>query len=246
MRLSAVIMAHPSREYLIPELLKELGEDLPVVWDEGWNDRHITGKLAMQSYDPEATHHLVLQDDVIPSRDLLAAVRSMIEHSGDHPIGLYCGKVRPMHNAIPVLMARARENGTPWFAYEGPWWGPGIVMPTANIDECMAWYETAKGLNGQSIDGYDRRIARWHSLKKIDCWYACPSLLDHRTIEEHDNHSLVFNRTGRYRAAYWFIGSNNSGANTDWSKLPEVFDVDDKCPHGKWFYQRCPYCGRWK
>lgn len=243
MRLSAVVMAHPAREHYIPDLMEALGEDLPVVWDEGWNDRHITGRKAMQAYDPDATHHLVIQDDVIVSRDLLKAVSMMIEHSGEHPIGLYCGKVRPNHNAIPVLMARAKVGGYPWFAYEGPWWGPGIVMPTVNIDACMERYQI---LGEEGVDGYDRRISRWHGEQGIECWYACPSLLDHRTVEDHGNQSLVFNRTGRYRGAYWFIGSDRSGADTDWSVLPEVFDAESKCEHGRFFYQRCPYCGRWK
>jgi hypothetical protein len=239
MRLSVAFMAHPAREAYLPPLLEALG-DIPIVWDGGWNDRHITGLKAMRAYDPTATHHLVLQDDIILSRDLIKAVEKMIVHSGEHPIALYCGKVRPRHNAIPQLIAQCRASKSPWFEYEGPWWGPGIVFPTAHIPALTAFYERRP-----EVSGYDRRCSRWYNSEGITCLYAAPSLLDHRTIEEHGNYSLVYNRTGRYRGAYWFIGERKSGTDTDWSIPPIGMNHFSTCQHGKLSYERCVHCGRW-
>jgi len=242
--LSAVIMAHPKREKYIEPLMEALGEDLHIVWDGGWNDRHVTGIKAMQAYDRSATHHLVLQEDIIPSVDLIASVEKLIQHSGNHPVALYCGKTSPRHSALQQLIADARAQHIPWWSYEGPWWGPGIVVPTEHIDQMAAWY---KHPSNKNISGYDRRISRWYGMKGIECWYTAPSLVDHMTIEEHGNESLVYNRTGKFRGAFWFIGADQSALNTDWSVLPIDYQaIGSRCLHGKLNFERCPHCGRWR
>lgn len=239
--LSVVIMAHPARAAMVEELIESLtshGEEAPgVVWDEGWNDRHRTGLEAMLAYDPEKTHHLILQDDIVPSGDLVATVSGLVRHSGDHPVGLYVGRVRPRHRAIEWLSQEATARRVPFFSWEGPWWGPGIVLPTKHIPELAEAYAAMV-----NVDGYDRRIYRWYREQGIECWYTSPSLVEHRD----DTPSLVYGvHTTTGRTSRNFLGQDRTGLSIDWSVGPLTIHPDENCQHGKAPYQRCVYCERW-
>ena len=77
-RLSVSVMAHPSRSHWVHELRERVGiEYANVAWDRGlgiWD----TCSRAWEMHDPAATHHLVLQDDALPCRDLLAGLEAAI------------------------------------------------------------------------------------------------------------------------------------------------------------------------
>lgn len=216
MSLSACIMAHPKRAHFVDELRERVGE-IPVIWDRD-DDRWDTGRRAMLAYDPKASHHLVLQDDAMPSRNLLQAAGKAVEAAGEHPVSLYIGDVRPSQHLVMPAVKYARERNSPWLILEGPWWGVGIVMPTAHIEEMARW-----GERHHHIVNYDKRITKWYLREaKLQCWYTVPSLVDHRPVDE--NPSLVAGRTGD-RRAQWFIGEERSGLEIDWTLPP----TDLKC-----------------
>lgn len=201
--ISVVIMAHRQRERWVPELQEELGAE--VVWDRH-NDRHETGLRAIRAYDPDATHHLIVQDDAVLSRDFLPAVEKLVTHTGEHPIGLYVGSTGPINATLEHLLFQGREG---LLATEGPHWGVAIILPVPHIDDLADWYEA-----NNKIRNYDRRISRWYLKQKIDCYYTAPSLVDHRT---EDNPSLVRGRNDS-RSAAWFIG-DRSALDVDFSTV---------------------------
>lgn len=210
MSLSVALMGHPKRQRFIDELTPQL-PGAEVVLDRE-NDRWETGRRSLLAFDPAATHHLVVQDDAVLSRDLLPACEMVAEAAGERPVALYTGKVRPHQNTVTPAYRRARRSGSPWLEMEGPWWGVAIIIPTAHIPDVVAWGDQAS-----RIRNYDRRIAAWYERAGIDCWYTVPSLVDHREVDE--NPSLISGRTGN-RQAHWFIGEDRSGLEVDWSKPP--------------------------
>lgn len=216
--ISVAVMAHPSRAEWVPELVDRLDVSPKVVWDEGWNDRHITGLHALQAYDPQASHHLIVQDDAKVCRDLVAGVAKAVQHTGDHPLGLYTGRVRPFRGKVTEAVKKARHAKAPWIEMEGPWWGVGIVIPTRHLPQLCSWYEASDETN------YDRRIAYWYRRQGIRCWYSVPSLVDHRT---DGNPSLVPGRTSTSRCAQWFIGEDASALDVDWRTDPAVAEGYD-------------------
>lgn len=203
--ISLAVMAHPSRRDFVDQLLPLLDREAEVVWDQR-NDRWDTGRRSLLAFDSAATHHLVIQDDAIPCRDLVAGAEKMVEHSEDHPVGLYMGRQDPK---LKALAGQIEEAG--WIAHEGPWWGPGLVIPTEHIPELVAW-----GDEHPEIPNYDRRITRWYRQAGIACWYSCPSLVDHRP----DHVSLVPGRNSTGRVAARFIGREASALECDWSAEP--------------------------
>jgi hypothetical protein len=206
--LSVAVMAHKSRERWVPDLVKSIGGDVRVVWDR-FNDRHDTGARALVAYDPDATHHMVVQDDALVAKDLVEGVKNALRAvPAPNPVGLYVGRAKPRADEIRTLMARATETNASFMVHKGPWWGVGIVVPTAAIRPLVETYDQMK-----NVPNYDRRVARYFEAKGLYCYYTVPSLVDHRI---DDNPSLVPGRGSQGRHAHNFIGPR-SALEVDWS-----------------------------
>lgn len=214
MRLSATIMAHPERRLQVEGILARLDRPVPVTWDK-IHDRWDTGRRAMLAYDPECTHHVVIQDDVLVPRDLLAGLELALEHvPAGHPLCGYMGRVRPNAERVARMAAKAARQNASWVVMPEPLWGPLVCVPTSCIPEMI---ELCDGLVG--IGNYDIRIGRYFQHKGIDIWFPWPSVVDHA-----DGESLVVGRSATKRngsrptrIAHRFCGEETSVLDLDWS-----------------------------
>lgn len=220
--LSAVIMAHPSRAAFVEQLQERL--EIPVVWDER-NDRWDTGKRAMMAYDPACTHHVVVQDDIIPCHDLLAGLERALGHiPPDVPLCGYVGLYSPGIPRISAAIAMAEQRGASFLTMQTLNWGPLVAVPTESIEQMIAWGERLS-----HIPNYDRRLSRyWHLGKRRRIWYTWPSLVDHRVSDSlvpgRAKASLV-NPGGR--VAHTFIGEDRSAMDIPWTgPVVHAADVD--------------------
>lgn len=217
MRLSAAVMAHPKRSEMVSDLLERLDRDVPVVWDEV-NDRHDTGARAMEAFDPTCTHHLVIQDDALPCRDLLAGAERALEHVPDGcPASLYTGRAKPFGHEINRALHRKRTDAC-WVTMRGIYWGPAVILPTALIPEMLEWYRG----EGSRVVNYDRRMSTWFALSGVSTWYTRPSLVEHRGDESLSHHGT------KGRHALQFIGSDRSALGIDWSGPVVDFPHSDR------------------
>jgi hypothetical protein len=199
-------MAHRKREVFIPELLAKLDRPAEVVWDQ-IDNRWDTGRRSMLAYDPQATHHLVVQDDAVIPRDLVAGIEKALRVvPAKTPLCLYAGKVRPFRAAVQQLVDRAGQS-TSWLSMSQCHWGVGIVMPTELIRPMVAWCDTRT-----EVANYDKRISRWCQSRRLTVFYPWPSLVDHR-----DSPSLVPGRVSTGRRAHKFVGADESALSCDWS-----------------------------
>lgn len=214
-------MAHPRRSPFIPELESALDRPATVVWDDGSNSRWGTGRRALLAYDPTATHHLVLQDDAVIPRDLVAGVEAALQHAPqDVPVCLYVGKVRPYREMVTEYVGRAR--GASWLVMDRLNWGVAVVLPTSMIDGLVAYCDQG------SIPNYDSRMSKWFEANNIPVWYPWPSLVDHR-----ESPSLVPGRGHSGRVAHQFIGANTSALAIDYSgQVLRLPDANDYRPGG--------------
>ena len=206
--LSVSIMAHRKREEWVPDLEAQL-PGVMTVWDRK-NDRWDTGARALTAHDGKSQWHMVVQDDALLPPDFLAGVKRMLDYvPPSHPVGLYYGQVRPRRQETYGLSRQAQRQKAPFIVHNGPWWGVGIVIPTAHTKDIVNW-----GDKNLHIPNYDRRIARWYGQQGIPCYYTVPSLIEHRHGEE--NPSLIAGRTGQNRRAWRFVGPR-SALEVDWS-----------------------------
>lgn len=198
-------MAHRKRERLVHKLVAKL--PAPIIWDQK-NDVWDTGRRALLAFNPEASHHLVIQDDAVVPRGLAAACERIIQHVPPTvPVSLYMGKARiqpEKFSMMPVVDA-ARRTGAVFAVFPGPWWGVGIIVPTADIEAIVAYGDE----NPKRQPNYDLRIAQFYDSKGTDCYYTMPSIVDHRP-----GPSLI-GRRGSQRHALWSLDRPLS--DVDWS-----------------------------
>lgn len=202
-------MAHPSRRDLIPPLTARLGSPLSVVWDEGRGEWD-TGRRTILSYDPDATHHLVAQDDAIPCRDVETALERIVEEVDPDVVSLYAGRPRPYPGIVSTRIRIARELGHSYFRWRGPIWGVAVLLRTSLIEEMISWCDA-----NPVPRAYDARLTRYlYHVLQVTCWYTVPSLVDHRDLPS------LLGQKRQDRRAWDFIGEEGSATSVDWTRIP--------------------------
>jgi hypothetical protein len=237
---SFAVMAHPKRERFVDEyLVPRLPEGTPVVYDRV-GDRWETGSRAICAYldgSPDATHHVVVQDDALLSYHFVEGVERALEHvPADAPASFYIGRARPHGPAVARAVHRAQRSGSHWLVTRGPIWGPCIAMPTVEIPDALKW------CGRLDIPNYDTRLMMYFADRGTPCWYTVPTLVDHRVGAE--NPSLVPGRSaGATRVAHAPIGDDDP-REIDWSTAPHreaaLEDYWHEGPLGK----TCSQCGQ--
>ena len=212
--LSAAIMAHPARAAQVERLQAKLDREVPVVWDQ-LHDRWDTGRRSMLAADPDCTHHLVLQDDVLIPHDLLAGLELALAYIPEGaPLVGYVGRLRPQNDRVKDLVELADRKGASWITMRQIHWGPLIVVPTASVAPMIEFCDVL-----ETILNYDLRLSRYWEEWGIRAWYTWPCLVDHA-----DGPSLVPGRSGvdrkrpqPSRVAHKFCGEEISALDIDWS-----------------------------
>lgn len=212
--ISVSVMAHPTRENLVLDLVQSLDADLvPVAWDEKSNEWH-TGRRAIASFDPGCRWHVVLQDDALVCRDLLAGLdRALtrldlpdaVRPPSNAMIGLYIGRTKPSAGRVARLVRRADDEGVSWIRLPQLHWGVGVVLPVPMIPQILDLGDRTHVLE------YDRRLSTVARKLKMPVWYTWPSLVDHRAEP-----SLLRHDRSEARRAHRFEGTDWSAVDSRW------------------------------
>lgn len=201
---SFTVMAHEKRKEWAEQIATEIGCD--ITWDRR-NDRHDTGLRAIKAYDPDATHHVVVQDDVRLCDNFTKVVANAISYADPFaPIGLYYGGGSSKMSRHVAAAAEAEKHNASWIVRKGPIWGPAIVYPVATIPDLMKYFKAS------IVENYDRRVMNYYHSMGQACWYSYPSLVDHR---QGDSPSLCGHDRGN-RVARRFI-TPQEALEMDWS-----------------------------
>ena len=208
-KLSISIMAHHSRAEWVKEIKTKMNEDIHTEWDRGislWD----TARRAWLSYDPAATHHLVLQDDIIPSKNLRKTLEKAIQYSGDKAICLFIFQEffkEKQKNKYDM----AYNGGIPWLRVYKTVLAPAVIIPTKYIKEFVEFGDKRKDIKAD-----DTKMTAFFDRKNIPVLLTVPSLVQHI-----DGKSLVGLST-KDRTAYKFIGEENSGEDLAWDSKPII------------------------
>lgn len=200
-------MAHRRRAELVEDLVARLDAPVDVVWDER-NNEWDTARRALLAAGAGSTHHLVLQDDAIVCRDLVAGLEAALAHvPARSPVSLYVGRKRPLGNTLPAIAERADADRSRWLVLRDINWGVGLCFPTAIVAELVAESD------GLSVAEYDARVSAYFARRGMPVYHTWPSLVDHR-----DGASLLDGRAREGRVAYRFVGEGASALDLDWSQ----------------------------
>lgn len=236
MRLTTAIMTVSERLTEARALQSRLNADLPdgvapvqVSVDEDRQGCWFGCKQAWK-LGGAAPHHLVLQDDVLPCADFLAAVAHITE--------MVHGPVTYFSRDTGI--EEARTAGHHW-CREKSVWGQAISMPVAIAHDMIDWvhaveagFETPRlkrirdmktwwNPKGGPSGWDDTRIADYFDEMRLPCLATAPSLVEHRVDELESVVGTAAAVFGQKRVARWFIGAEARALELDWTKgLTEV------------------------
>lgn len=193
-QLSISVMAHPTREDKFAYLRSRLGEDTPFAIDDG---RGIVENClhAWALHDPEATHHVVIQDDGIICDDFKEKAEAFIDQMhrvygrGHKAFSFYFGA---RHGLRPLAQEGMKHGHA---IRRRPGWGVAICLPVPLIPEMI---REVRAMTDNAIHD-DARIGNYLAGKGVKVYYPMPSLIDHS-----HGHSLVGD-PGENRHAFAFI-----------------------------------------
>ncbi|MFC4336908.1 hypothetical protein [Salininema proteolyticum] len=189
-RLSTAIMHHPSRTELIAHLLGRSASLSPeVVADpepDGVPSPLRTAKRAWAAVGDDATHHMVLQDDVTPAPGIADHLQAVVSRHPDAGISL-CVNWNSPHNSY--LVRRAALRGASYAALTYREWVPtfGFILP-ADLARSMAAYLA------EYPDAYrddDELVAGFCRENGVPVFACLPNLLEHSdlpSVAGNDDH----------------------------------------------------------
>ncbi|WP_051326037.1 hypothetical protein [Glycomyces tenuis] len=171
-RLSAAIMTHPARAGHARELAARLPELDPVcVVDETGPDRgNLANALrAWAAVGDDATHHLVLQDDVILCDRFTELVHSAVRSRPDEAVSLFC----EWGSRTATLVRAAAWQGLSW-ARAVDMYTPSqaLVMPRAVALDFVASAADPDGPDDLALASHLRRTG-------VPSVVTVPNLLEH-------------------------------------------------------------------
>lgn len=196
--LSVAIMTHPKRAEMVVDVIDQLNisERAVVVVDKD-NNRWNTGKRALQSYDQNCSHHLVLQDDIVLAKNFYEKAVEAIQYvPRGIPISLYFGMGMARKSENQTAIFNANQSNASWIIKKTIDWGQALIFQTSIIDDMVKWCDNSGQQN------YDTKMSQYFESIGLPCWYSHPSLVDHIGVD-----SLVPGRVSKNRVAYAFDGS---------------------------------------
>lgn len=217
MKLSVAVMTHPSRADRLQKLMEDIRSmshpdfDYDVVVDINSLGIWETAKKAWKAYAPDATHHMVLQDDIILSQDFFTVSKKLIG---------YVSKFDPTASLsfcdnLEREMQAAKRNGLHWVVTTKCRHAQCLVQPTNQINHWIDWCEWYIRPEYYHDDG---RLEIYLFKHNRRIWHAVPSLV------EHDDHGSVqsgmglrFNEENAYKS-FEFIGEGETPDMNAWGR----------------------------
>ena len=221
MNLAVRIQHNPQRERWTKTLKNILADDssreIRVITDTQ-NDLWNSAKITLQSYDAGDTHMMVLQDDVMPCKDLISTAERLIEIMPDETITLF---------SVQECILEAMNTNTHWVKKKIWRMAQCYIMPVPVIDDFLGYAE--RHIKPE-IYFDDDRLAMYHLAKNKLVWATAPSLVEHLgwNATTLTGYKDGFKFRPEKRMARWFIGFENSGLSIDWEKTRDkaVFEND--------------------
>ncbi|MFL5309675.1 MAG: hypothetical protein ACJ79H_04385 [Myxococcales bacterium] len=179
--LSLAIQAHPARSELVTLLMRKL-PGVDVVFDpepDGFPSPWRTYRLALERTPPEATHRLVVQDDVVLCEGFVPAARHAARLRPDDVLVLWHGG-QPREN-LPALRA-AGQTGSPFAPLSRARWVPAIanIWPVPVLRAFLAWAEE-QGFP-ERLRADDEIIGRGLRGLGLQAYAVVPSLVEHPDV----------------------------------------------------------------
>lgn len=201
-----------------------------------WNCKQSWGNIPAQS-----THHLVLQDDMLPCKNFIPALYEVIRTKPENIVHIF---------ASNMAAKRSLTAGKHWYTTVDGSWGGSIILPRKHF----GWCEWADGyLQDFSPICDDTRLDHYAICNQEPIWCVTPSLIEHIGYDK----SLIGNQPSKWRMSKTYIGEDDP-MDIDWSKgaddpyvgkrtwasTYDELDIHLKAEYKMFFRDKCQYEGK--
>lgn len=217
-KLAVAIQHHPARAELLPPLLRAMSPATCLIArdpdPDGRPNAWRTYRRALELAPRWASHLLVLQDDVTPSRWLAISAPRVAESRPDALVALFVGG-RPQEAAGKLMRACAADRSLVEIGARR--WVPvvALIWPTAAIPAALEFVDSKRWPERFCAD--DEIVGHIARELELEVWATVPSLVEHEDVTA----SLVGRRArggqDRGRVAACFIRDEDDSRAIIWA-----------------------------
>ena len=167
-------------------------------------DRERIGVLAMFKKCWQAMpgpHGIVLQDDLLPCRNLMRALDAITAILPDEPVCIYDMNIHSLRVAQGI--------GTQWRRLQSSNWGGSVMLPTSWVANMLAWIDYAL----LPLNDWDDDIALCLYMRAFGrLFWHTPPLLQHLGSVSSQKHGRT------YTGNQFFVGEDFDALSVDWQQ----------------------------
>lgn len=223
--ISAGIVCVPERIEFATQMQKELSGQLGEEYVKLCVDTQHRGswyghKMATRAIHPLATHHLMLEDDVIFCKDFIPVLKKCIEAVPDEMLSLFATRVHLSKSKWAI------KQGYNWYldAYGAS--GLAVVMPAHFVKDFLEWEMKCP----PAMPYEDSRYWGWCRDRSHYTWNPVPHLVEHG-MPMNSSLGHIFNNVGK--VAGDFLGDGD-GMSIDWTAGVKELKADPRPKKYKW------------
>ena len=151
----------------------------------------------------KGTHAIVLQDDLLPCRNLLQALDRIAEVLPNDPVCIYDMNISSLHTIS--------RRGDVWRRMKCDNWGGSVMLPRSWISRILAWEKYA--IVPQKDDA---KVLSLYAQAHDRFFYHTSQLLQHIGAHSTLHHGRV------YSPSPWFVGETFDAMSIDWTRGVET------------------------
>lgn len=179
-RVCARIQAHPARSHLHESLAASLGIPTEISLHESDPPSPWAGYRRVLSDLPvHASHVLVVQDDVVPAKNLALALPQV---ASDVPTALFLAR---LPRDVSVKATHALKEGRRYVTWVPRSFVPVVALlwPVEKARQFMEWADGPRRYGGRPPRSDDAMVGLWGATTKQLFRATCPSLVQHPDME---------------------------------------------------------------
>lgn len=198
-------------------------------------------KQAWSQVPDNSTHHLVLQDDMMPCKNFIPTLYEIIRLNPDKIIHIFASNKAVMD---------ALDQGKRWYTTPDGSWGGSVILPRKHFGWCQ-WAD--EHFNDFSPICDDTRMDYYAICNQELIWSVAPSLIEHIGYDK----SLIGNAPMSWRLSRKYIGDEDP-LDIDWSKgsndpvegdiawggIYDHLDINIKAKYRMVFRDKCGYVSK--
>lgn len=215
-KLSIAIQHCPTEERVRMKnnLLEQLDHDpriKVVAQGDLWNNC----KACLRSADPDATHILVLQDDIEVCKDFLATVEKAVELRPNNHITFFTNRNDDLTKAL--------NEGKRWVRIKRWLMAQAYVVPVSMVEPFINF---ADNYLTPEVKFDDDRWCIYHLYTRTYVWATAPTLVQHlawgeTTIADLYGDDWKYVKEASNRISEVYLGRERSGLDIDFSKVDD-------------------------